>query len=147
MLAAGEGFMASSPFVRNVTKLASGATISAGQVFANWAFPELWVKNNFSFTGKFLNSSTGFVGIRFNQGTAQHFGWIRGWLGVKLAASGQLLKRNCSIPAGSWLLNSRCDLMPECASIEADNLLFTSEALPGVAFRPLSFASVSPGFV
>jgi hypothetical protein len=74
---AGEAFMALSTFSRNAKKLASGATISAGQIFNNWPFPNLRIKNNSSFTGQFLNSQTGFVGIKFNQGGNAHFGWIR----------------------------------------------------------------------
>ncbi|MCU1235913.1 MAG: hypothetical protein JWP63_3880 [Candidatus Solibacter sp.] len=69
--------MAASAFARNVTKLASGAAISGGQIFANWGFPLLRRKNNFSFTGQFLNSATGFAGIRFNQGGNPYYGWIR----------------------------------------------------------------------
>src|SRR5215471_4551157 len=76
-LAAGEAFMAASAFAVNANKLASGAVISAGQVFANKTFPLLRRKNLASYTGQFLNSSTGFVGIKFLQGGNTHFGWIR----------------------------------------------------------------------
>jgi hypothetical protein len=71
----GEAFMFTGPF--NVKKLASGAVISAGQSFISRSFPLLRRKNNFSFTGQFLNSSTGFAGIKFNQGGNTLYGWIR----------------------------------------------------------------------
>lgn len=69
----GEGVMKS---FANVRKLASGAIISAGQTFGA-GFPRLRRKNNFSYTGQFLNSQAGFAGIEFNLGGVAHFGWIR----------------------------------------------------------------------
>ena len=63
-----------SPLVRN---LASGAAISAGQGFGHATFPFLRRKNNFSFTGQFLNGQSGFAGIEFKEGGNTHYGWIR----------------------------------------------------------------------
>jgi hypothetical protein len=76
-LAAGEGFMAASAFSPIVTKLASGAAINGSQLFGTLSFNILRRKNLYSFTGQFLNSQTGFAGIKFKQGAETHYGWIR----------------------------------------------------------------------
>ena len=73
----GDAFMAMSSFSPNALKLASGDVISAGKTFVNRSFPLLRRKNLASYTGAFLNSSVGFVGIKFNLSGNAHFGWIR----------------------------------------------------------------------
>jgi hypothetical protein len=75
---AGETFMNASSSAINAKKLASGAIISAGQAFFGGAGgPDLRRKNNANLYGQFLNSSIGFVGIKFKVSGSDHFGWIR----------------------------------------------------------------------
>ena len=72
---AGGNFLESNAFAFNVKRLASGATISTGQIFGNGH--NLRRKNNYSFTGQFFNPATGFAGVKFLQGVDTHYGWIR----------------------------------------------------------------------
>jgi hypothetical protein len=77
--AAGERFMNASSTLINAKKLASGAVISAGQAFwSGGGGADLRRKNNNApLYGQFLNSSIGFVGIKFKISGSYHFGWIR----------------------------------------------------------------------